>query len=583
MKRNEKILASALGLVVVGYFGWPMIDSIFLAPVRTLQERADTLQADVTKAGDQKVRLMVAERQLDTWTRQGLPGDPLDAQRLYQQWLSDLASATGLKVTASPLRRAPSGSIYTTVSVELKGTGRFSQLQTFLRRFHEVDLLHRISHFKIPSSPAAEGDPEFPIELTAEGMNVAGAPARNPLFPQHDLKESLPADGKTLTIAKKEFPARVGDLVRIGKEIAGVVDVSDGGFTMKRGFDGTAAVEHPAGTTVELLPLKKEARTESDSAFAKIDNPFVKPRRYEPTFDGFADQKLERGKSLQLSPKVADYDRAAGTPKVELASGPDGLKFDAASGELSWTPAADLPAGDYKVSLVADVPSPQKRLEKTITVSVIDPNTPPTFEPVAETEVFLGETLKLPTKASDAQDGSSLSYKVEQGPEGATIDPAKGEFVWSVPKTFAPGEVSVTVVAADKGTPPLEAKQTFTVKVQEDLRPFVYMTHTGSDTVQGKQTWKAWLTDRSSGRTLYIYEGKQFEAAGLTATVKEIGDDFVTFERNKELWKIVLGQNLKDAKKVSGPVAEASQAPAEAEKPEPPRPTTAANEIAPAS
>jgi ribosomal protein L12E/L44/L45/RPP1/RPP2 len=587
MKRNEKILASALGLIAVGYFGWPMIDSMLLAPVRTLEEQADKLRSDVSKARDETVQLKVAERQLEGWKQQGLPGNPLDAQRLYQQWLIDLAVTCGLDLSAvtSP-NPTTQGGIYATVRVDMNGQGRFEELQTFLRLCHDADLLHRISAFNTKNVPAAEGDPEISFLLTAEGLNAIGAPARTPLFPQHELADALPADAKSLKVAKKQLPARVGDLVRIGKEFVEVVETKDDQLGIKRGVAGTTAAEHPAGAVAELLPLTKESRSGKESAFAKIDNPFVKPRKYEPNFDGFADQKLERGKSLQLSPKVADYNRAAGTPKLELKSGPEGLKFDAAKGEITWTPAADLPSGDYKVSLAADLPAPHKRLEKTITISLVDPNTPPKLDPISPAEVFLGETLKLPLKATDAQDGSSLTYKVDQGPEGTSVDSAKNEFVWAVPQSFAPGEVNITIVAADKGTPPLEAKQTFAVKVREDLRPFVYMTYTGSETVQGKKTWNAWLTDRSSGRTLHIYEGKAFEAAGLTGVVKEIGADFVTFERNKQLYKILLGQNLKDAKKVGEPVADATPAaPAEAKKPasDEPTPATAATEAAPAS
>ncbi len=544
MKRNEKLLAAALGAVVVGYFGWPMIDSTFLAPTRELRDQADLLQSEVTKAGDEKVQLLVAERQFDAWKRQSLPADPYEAQRLYQQWLSDFSAACGLDCVATPTsRRNPAAGVYTTIPVELKGKATFDELQVFLQRFYEVDLLQRVFELKIPSVPAAEGNPEFPFEMTAEGLSIVGAPDRNPLFPQHELTSQLAADSTSFEVPKAGFPAKAGDLVRIGNELALVTKRSDNAVSVKRGIDGTKAVEHAAGSIAELLPLKGEAK-KTPSAFAQIESPFVKPRKYAPAFDGFADQKLERGKPLQLTPTVTDFNRSAGAPKIQLVNGPEGLAFDAEKGTLSWTPKSDLPSGDYKISLAADIASPQKKLEKTITVSLVDPNTAPKFEPVQTAEVFLGETMNLPLKVSDAQDGTALNYKVE-GAEGATVEVGKSELIWSVPKTLSPGDVTVTVTASDKGTPPLEAKQSFTVKVKEDLRPFVFMTHTGSDTINGEKTWKAWLTDRSSGRTMSIYVGKSFEAAGLTGVVKEIGDDFVTFERNESLWKMMLGQNLK--------------------------------------
>jgi hypothetical protein len=583
MKRNEKILAAVLGLFVVGYLGWPMVRATFIDPVTELESKVDGLRSTIASQKQTQFEIHNAARELGTVRGRGLPGSDLDAQRLYQQWLNELALASGLEVAVTPVQRIYSGAgVYSGVQVNLDGKATFDELQTFLSRFRRADLLHRVASLKV-TSPAAEGDPNLEIKLVAEGLNLKGTPARSRLFPQIELTEALPADRDELTLPSKEFAAESGDLLRIGNEFAIVTDVTGDRVRVKRGIEGTAAVEHPNGTRVELLPVRKPGPKEPPIVIAEIDNPFVKPRKYDPRFDGFADTKLVRGDAAKMTVKVADYDRSAGAPKIELVSGPDGLAFDAATGNISWSPAKDLPAGPYKLTLAANVPAPEKRIEQTVTITLAEPNTAPTLGPIASTEIFLGETLRIPLKAEDP-DGGTLDYKIE-GVEGASVD--GDELRWPVPESFNPGEVTLTVTASDKGDPPLSAKQTVAVKVRENLKPFVFLVASIAD----EANRYAWLYDRSSNRRLTLREGQSFEAAGVTATTREIGRDFVIYERNGETWKLRLGRHLGQAEKVGEAVASArsNAAPVEANRPRPATPTagetpsTAADNRQPAS
>lgn len=565
MKRNEKILAAALGVMLVGYFAWPTIRSIFIDPVAALETELDSLQQKVADQEQQEFELLLTGRKLGEARGRGLPGSDLEAQRLYQQWLTELAIASDLSARVEPSRIQSAGGIYNSVQVTLEGTATFDELQTFLGRFRRADLLHRVFRLDI-DSPAAEGDPELKFTLVVEGLNLKGSPSRSRLFPQLELTEPLAADAKELAVPAEEFAASTGDLIRIGNEFAFVAEAEKDRLQLKRGADGTTVIEHPAGTRVELLPVRKPEKDEPTIKITEIDSPFVKPRRYEPKFDGFADAKLIRGETAKMSIKVADYDRSAGEPKLELVSGPAGLDFDPATGEIAWSPSEDVPSGEHKVTLAADVPAPQKRIEQTVTITLSDPNTAPTLEPIQPTDILLGETLRVPLKAADGEDGS-LDYKVEQGPDGATVDAATGEFTWTVPESFTPGEVTVTVVATDKGDPPLSAKQTFTVDVRENLKPFVYLVASIADEVKRY----AWLYDRSSNRRMVLYEDESFEAAGLKGAVREIGRDFITYERNGEVWKLGLGDHLGQAEKIGGePVAARPDdpPPIEADRPE---------------
>ncbi|MGC1273268.1 MAG: putative Ig domain-containing protein [Planctomycetaceae bacterium] len=552
MKRNEKLLAAALVAVLVGYFLWKSVVPVFVEPVATLQTERDDLLMKVSDQQQTQFESQLADRKLSESRDRGLPGSDLDAQRLYLQWLTELALASGLDVTVTPDRLSPVGDVYNSVQVTLGGTATFDELQTFLRRFRKADLLHRVFRLDV-GSPAVEGDPELNIVLTAEGLNVRGTPARSRLFPQIELTEPLAASAGELTVAAEELKATPGDWLRIDNEFVTVKAVEDDRLLLTRGADGTTATEHAVGARVELLPIREPGKGDLPIVVAEIDSPFVKPRHYDPKFDGFADAKLVRGNTAAMSVKVADYDRDAGEPKLGLIDGPDGLTFDAATGKLAWTPADDVPSGEYKVTLAADVPEPQKRLEQTVTITLTDPNTSPTLDAVSATEIFLGETLQLPLKADDAE-SDSLAFAVEQGPPDAMIDATTNEFRWSVPESFAPGEVAVTVVATDTGDPPLSTKQTFNITVRENLKPFVHLSGTwlesGSGDGGGTFQKQAFLYDRSENQWTRLREGRPFEAAGLKALVKEIGSDFVVYVRNGEIWKIRVGSHLGEAEKI---------------------------------
>ena len=560
MKRNEKILGGVLGLALVGYFIWKSVVPFFVEPVATLRADRDEMLSQVSDQQLKKYAADRADRRLSEARDRGLPGDSLDAQRLYQQWLTELALDSGLDVTVKPGVRRPVAGVYTGVQLNLEGTATFDELQTFLRRFRKTDLLHRVFRITL-DSPASEGDPNLKVVLIAEGLNIEGTPKRGRLFPQIELIDTLSAEAEQLTVSKQDLKARPGDWLRIGNELVAVKSADDGRLQLTRGTDGTTAAEHAAGTRVELLPVRDTGKNEPPVAVAEIDSPFVKPRVYDPKFDGFADTKLVRGNTASMTVKVADYDRDAGKPKLELIDGPEGLSFDTSTGKLDWTPGEDVPAGPYEVTLAANVPAPQERLEQTIAITLTDPNTAPTLAALSREEVFLGERLEVPLQASDAE-SDSLGYEIEQAPDGATIDEETATFVWSVPDSFSPGEVEVTVVASDGGEPPMSAKQTFTVAVLENLKPFVHLSGTwletsAADSAGGNVQKQAFLYDRSQNQWYRLREGRSFEAAGLTALVKEIASDSVTYVRNGEIWKIRVGANLGEAEKIGDEPVEA--------------------------
>ncbi|HXG49337.1 MAG TPA: lamin tail domain-containing protein [Methylomirabilota bacterium] len=93
-----------------------------------------------------------------------------------------------------------------------------------------------------------------------------------------------------------------------------------------------------------------------------------------------------------------------------------------------------------------------------------DGNRAPIVTPISDKQVTIGQVLRFKVVASDSDAGQSLSYAVQSGPDGATIDGA-GFFEWA-PLAGAPAANPVTVRVSDNGSPSLSATRSFVVFVR---------------------------------------------------------------------------------------------------------------------
>ncbi|HRW06177.1 MAG TPA: putative Ig domain-containing protein, partial [Caldilineaceae bacterium] len=75
-------------------------------------------------------------------------------------------------------------------------------------------------------------------------------------------------------------------------------------------------------------------------------------------------------------------------------------------------------------------------------------NTAPVLDPIAPQNVTRGETLTITITAGDA-DGDALSFSLGDAPDGATIDPATGVFIWTPDATLDTGLYTATVIVSD--------------------------------------------------------------------------------------------------------------------------------------
>ena len=95
-------------------------------------------------------------------------------------------------------------------------------------------------------------------------------------------------------------------------------------------------------------------------------------------------------------------------------------------------------------------------------------NTPPVLVPITDRVIALGQTLSFTVTASDAEvPPQILNFTLLPGaPEGASINPFTGQFVWTPTALQAPAQHTVTVRVTDNGSPSLSDEATFTVTVE---------------------------------------------------------------------------------------------------------------------
>ena len=222
MQRREQYLIGGLIAAVVLWLGYSGVNSAVLRPIQDKRDQLAKLTKSVSDKEDQQLNLQRSKKLLRGWQARSFPPDlaktrqkpdALNAQRLYSEWLIDLAHLSGFEdLKVSPDRRTPKGNVYVAFLVKIEADARFEQLVSFLDRFYQADLLHRVTSLRVVSKES-EGDPFFQVTLEAEGLALLAAPQRRTLFAQTKLAAGFSgrASGKRQAFGycrSKELSAR---------------------------------------------------------------------------------------------------------------------------------------------------------------------------------------------------------------------------------------------------------------------------------------------------------------------------------------------------------------------------------------
>ncbi|AFZ10490.1 Rhs family protein (plasmid) [Oscillatoria nigro-viridis PCC 7112] len=155
------------------------------------------------------------------------------------------------------------------------------------------------------------------------------------------------------------------------------------------------------------------------------------------------------------------------TLRYSLGTKPDGMKIDARTGLIEWTPGANF-VGSHTVEVLAtDTQGGVGNQKFAVSVGTAAINLPPT---VVSTPVFaasLGSQYSYPVQATDPESGS-LTYQLLKAPMGMAINAATGLLTWDNPTA---GNHQIVVGAADAGG--LGAAQGFTLTARANSTPIV--------------------------------------------------------------------------------------------------------------
>ncbi|MEZ6065188.1 MAG: putative Ig domain-containing protein [Planctomycetaceae bacterium] len=567
MQQRERILL--FGLVgVVGV--WALlngVESYILAPLSQKQAEIADLESNVSSKETEELLLFMQKGELRDWNAASLPPEPLNAQRVYQEWLVDLARRSGLK-NVVPSARTPSvnGSIFTSIPVVLSASGTLEDVATFLHQFERTDLLHRITKADVVSTETA-GNPQLNVVFAIDALSLPTAPERVRLLPRGELAKGLDVGTDSVQLrASDEFPSETPFRVLIDQEYLNVTSAKpvrngDLVFTVERGVTSSAAARHNEGAVVELAPWReisdpgapqsiadyRRMLEQGDGPFAKPDPPVV----YNPKLASIDSPTIYRGESVNLAAKVSSWNPVDGKPVYALAEGaPVGMTISS-TGEIKWQPAADVPAGKYPAEVLVTSPvNSDRKLTTAFAVTLRNRNLPPTLSVPEEFPIaYIGRVWKTSVSGNDPDattPGASggLTYALAGSPpEGLTIDSGTGAIRWEPPLTIEPGTKSITITATDRGDPPQSATATLSVEVADDAAEFTYLV--GS--LRDGANWKAWLYDRATERSQFLTIGSKFTISDIEGTVVDIDLKSIEFVDESGRWRLEHEQPLRKA------------------------------------
>ena len=157
---------------------------------------------------------------------------------------------------------------------------------------------------------------------------------------------------------------------------------------------------------------------------------------------------------LTFQASATDTDVPAQTLTFALRNGAAGLVPEGATmttaGAFSWTPTEAQGPGTFVFDVcVSDDGSPPLEACETVTVQVLEVNSPPIVDDVGPFLLKEGEALTFDVPASDADvPANTLVFSLSGAPDGATIDPASGTFTW-IPQDDSGSPFTFAVVATD--------------------------------------------------------------------------------------------------------------------------------------
>ncbi len=554
-QKRTKILAGGLVAVILVFLLRSKADNWLRGPIRALQGEVAAAEKSAETLRAEELRLDVAKRNLEDWKVISLPPDVDNAQRLYREWIQMLAEECGFsRIDVIPASKSMQRE-FSTVAVEVRRAETdVHGLKKFLFLFDQADLLHRISSMNIDvDSP--KGNPRLQVSFTAEGMSVAGTEDHQELLPRTSLVTAVkdteteivagPSDHFPIAETPEEFEPF---LARIDRELMRVDAVTEAGWQVVRGVEGTTAAPHDADSVIELFPVawdRREREQEHYAAFAEA-SPFVipaPPKKYIPRIVGVSDTTIKPGEEVRFTAKADGIDPDLGSVQFTLADATEGMKIDRASGEFLWKPTADLAPGDYTAVLsMTQEKAADIKIDSKLKITIKRPNTEPRISLPESAIVVLGKEFTTTAVASDDDSTDKLTFALGGGsPEGLTVDPMTGQIKWTPPKTFTPGKYDVEIKITDSGEESKSASAKISLDVQDDFAELTLLSGiVGKDGVL-----HAWFRNKATNKVNSLKAGETLTVSEISADIVSITDRYVTMKDAEGIWKLKLGDGVR--------------------------------------
>lgn len=181
------------------------LTSVVLSPFADQTRTRDALRRKVANADRELAKIELAQRSLRDANRQSLPPDPSVAATLYQNWLIELAHSSSLtNAVITPGQPLLEEGLGHRLSMTLQADATAPQIALCLDRFHQLPLLHRISHATITETGGPTKE-TLRVSLTCEALALTTSEPRQTLLCEEDSNST---NEVTLTVASTSSMAK---------------------------------------------------------------------------------------------------------------------------------------------------------------------------------------------------------------------------------------------------------------------------------------------------------------------------------------------------------------------------------------
>ncbi|MDY0124848.1 MAG: Ig-like domain-containing protein [Anaerolineaceae bacterium] len=167
-----------------------------------------------------------------------------------------------------------------------------------------------------------------------------------------------------------------------------------------------------------------------------------------PVLDPIGPQEVDEGTELTFTASASDEDKPDQDLEFSLEDFPEGASIDPDTGVFSWEPTEEQGPGVYFI--VVCVTDGVDSTCETIPVTVNEVNEAPVLDPIGNMDADELVELTFTATASDVDaPAQTLTFSLVDAPEGASIDPATGEFSWTPNELQGGSAFTFRVVVSD--------------------------------------------------------------------------------------------------------------------------------------